>query len=123
MEHIQLLEFIDGWSIQGVTVNVFHSPTCPYDVILGIDFLQENGMKFDFNNDVIQWLDIIVDMKNVWEFKNFLNIKEIGLQPEDAVYLNHLRQLNKLYYIGIYNDIDDDNFLCDDAWVALQQKY
>ena len=123
MEHIQLPEFVNGRSIQGVTANVFHSPTCPYDVILGVDFLQAIGMKFDFNNDVIQWLDIIVDMKNVREFKNFLNIEEIGLQPEDAVYLSYLRQLNESY-----NDIDDDDFLCDDAWDCfateiLERKY
>ena len=67
-------------------------------------------------------------MKNVREFKNFLNIEDVGLQPEDAVYLDHLRQLNESYYSGIYNDIDDDDFLCDDAWdyfatEILERKY
>ena len=71
MEHIQLPDFVNGQSIQGVTANVFHSTTCPYDVILGIDFLQAIGMKFDFNNDVIQWLDIIVDMKIFENLRTF----------------------------------------------------
>ena len=66
MDHIQLPEFVNGRSIEGLKANVFHSPMCPYNVILGTDFLQAIGMKFDYEHYVISWLDIIVDMKNVW---------------------------------------------------------
>ena len=53
MEHIQLPEFVNGRSIEGLQTNVFHSPSCPYDVILGTDFLQAIGMKFDYQHDVV----------------------------------------------------------------------
>lgn len=92
--------------------------------MLGINFIQVIGMNFDFDYDVIQWLNIIVDMKNVQEFKNFLNIEDIGLQPKDAIYLNQLQELNK----KTYGDIDDDDFLCNNAWDCiateiLERKY
>ena len=74
MEHIQLPEFVNGRSIEGLQANVFHSPSCPYNVILGTDFLQAIGMKFDYQHDVIQWLDVIVDMKNARDYKNFLEV-------------------------------------------------
>ena len=80
-------------------------------------------MKFDYKHDVIQWLDTIVDMKNVLDFKNFLNVENIGLQPKDSIYLNQLKVLHEAYGI-----IDDDDFLCDDAWDSfateiLERKY
>lgn len=93
-----------------MTVKVFHSSTCPYDVILGMEFLYAIRMKFGFKYDVIQCLDVIVDMKNIREFKNFLNVEDIGLQPLDTAYLNQLCELNKKY-----GDIEEDDFLCDDA--------
>ena len=59
MEYIQLPKFLNVWSIQGLKANVFHSPTCLYDVILETIFLQVIEMKFDYRHDVIQWLDTI----------------------------------------------------------------
>ena len=63
LEYIQLPEFVNGRLIEGLKGNIFHLPTCSYDVILGSDFLQAIGIRFDDEYDVIQWLDIIVDMK------------------------------------------------------------
>ena len=40
MEHIKLPEFVNGRSIEGLQANVFHSPSCPYDVILGTNFFK-----------------------------------------------------------------------------------
>ena len=71
-------------------MNVFNSPTCPYDMVLGIDFLQVIGMNFDYELDVIQWLKTIMDMKNVHEFNNLTNIEDTGLQPNDSACLNQL---------------------------------
>ena len=123
MEHIQLPEFNNGRSIQGLKANVFHSPTCPYDVILGVDFLQAIGMKFHYDLDIIQWLDTVIDMKNVRELKAFLNVHDIGIQPKDSEYFNDLRIINNDYY-----DILEDDFLCDDTWdnfaaEILERKY
>ena len=53
MEHIQLPEFSHGWSIEGLQANIFHSPSFLYDAILGTDFFQAIGMKFDYQHDII----------------------------------------------------------------------
>lgn len=76
-----------------------------------MDFLCAIGMKFDFDRGVIQWLDIIVDMKNVQEFKNFLNMEDIGPQPKDMEYFNQLQQLNEAY-----GEVEEEDFLCNEAW-------
>ena len=78
MEHIQLPKFVNGCSIEGLQANVFHSLSYPYDVILETNFLQAIGMKFDYQHNVIQWLDVIVNMKNVCDYKNFLEVQDIG---------------------------------------------
>ena len=80
-------------------------------------------MKFDYQHDVIQWLDVIVDMKNVRNYKNFLEVQDIGLQPLDNKCLNKLYELNQEYY-----DTIEDDFLCNDAWdnfaaEILERKY
>ena len=79
MEHIQLPGFVNGRSIEGLQANVFHSPSYPYDVILGTDFLQAIGMKFDCQHDVIQWLDVIVDMKRIIYFMHNLIRQHSGV--------------------------------------------
>ena len=71
MEHMQLPKFVNGWSIERLQANVFYSTSCPYDVILGTDFLQAIGMKFDYQHDVIQWLDVIVDMRKFLRSRTF----------------------------------------------------
>ena len=47
---------------------VFDSHDCPYDVILGRDFLQTIGIKIDFQLDVLQWLYMMVNMKKIKQF-------------------------------------------------------
>ena len=57
------------------------------------------------------------------EFKNFLDVQGIGLQPKDAAYINQLQELKNNYIA-----IDEDDFLCNDAWDKfspdiLERKY
>ena len=64
-----------------------------------------------------------MDTKNVREFNNLLDVKDIGLQSKNSQYFNQLWILNKDYY-----DILEDDFLCNDAWdncaaEILEQKY
>ena len=80
-------------------------------------------MKFHYDLDIIQWLDTVIDMKNVREFKDFLNVHDIGIQPKDSEYFNDLRIINNDYY-----EILEDDFLCDDTWdnfaaEILERKY
>ena len=123
MEHIQVTKFVNGRSIEGLQANMFHSTSCPYNVILRTDYLQAIGMKLDYQHDVIQWLDVIVDMKNVCNYRNFLEVQDMGLQPQDNKFLNELYELNQIYY-----DTIEDNFLCNNAWdnfaaEILERKY
>ena len=39
LSNIRVPEFVNGRHICGVSAHLFDSPTCPYDVILGQDFL------------------------------------------------------------------------------------
>ena len=53
LNDIILPEFSSGWHIQGMTVHLFNSPTCPYDVILGRDFLQTIGFNISFSDNCV----------------------------------------------------------------------
>ena len=57
INNIQLLEFFNQRHIEGAIAHIFESPHCPYDIILGQDFLQAIGIKMDFQLDTIDWLD------------------------------------------------------------------
>ena len=78
---------------------VFDSPHCPYDIILGFDFLQVVGIEMDFQLDTIQWLDIWVDMKNIKQFDNS-KTRENVMQEFEV----------DLHYLNI--DVEDE-YLCD----------
>ena len=73
IDNISLPELINSRSIQGLNANIFNSSTCPYDIILGWDFLQQIGLKIDFLIDSIQWFNTILTMKNISEFRNSWN--------------------------------------------------
>ena len=111
---IQLPEFVNQRHIEGAIARVFDSPHCPYDIILGQDFLQAIGIKMDFKLDTIQWLDTRVDMKNIKQFDNGANIE--NFMQRIKIDLNYL-------------DIDvEDKYLCDDkidtyASEILESKY
>ena len=42
--------------IDTVTVDVFNSPTCRYDLIIGRDILKTMGATIDFQRQIIHWL-------------------------------------------------------------------
>ena len=44
-------------------------------------------------------------------------MEDIGSQPRDTEYLNQLQELNKAY-----GEVEEDNFLCDDAWDSFTTK-
>lgn len=49
--------------------HIFDSPHCPYNIILGRDFLQAIVINMDFEMDTIQWLYMRVNMKNIKQFE------------------------------------------------------
>ena len=57
INNIQIPEFVNQRHVEGTIGHIFESPHCPYDIIIGQDFLQVIGIKMDFHTNTIQWLD------------------------------------------------------------------
>lgn len=85
LSDITLPEFANGQHIQGVAARLFDSLTCPHDIIFERKFINAIGLKIDFENNCIQWMDTIIDMKNIQMYNhlrnNNNNVVDIGLQP------------------------------------------
>ena len=96
---IQLPEFVNQRHINGVVAHVFDSPNCPYDIIIGRDFLKAIGIKMDFELDTISWLDTRVDMKN---------IKQFDRNETRETFMNKFEMEQHFDY-----DVEDE-YLCDD---------
>ena len=55
--------------IGSIKADVFDSPTCRYDIILGRDLLERLGLKMDFHNHRMTWGDRTIPMKSTVDFK------------------------------------------------------
>ena len=49
--------------IGSIKADIFDSPTCRYDVILGRDLLERLGLKMDFHNHRMTWGERTIPMK------------------------------------------------------------
>lgn len=49
--------------IGDIVGDVFDSPTCRYDVILGRRDIKKLEIKLDFSNDTVEWLGHSIPMK------------------------------------------------------------
>lgn len=58
---VQLPEFSRARKLEHFTALVFDSP-CRYDLILGRTFLSSAGIKFDFEDHTMTWLDLTIAM-------------------------------------------------------------
>ena len=54
--------------IGSIKADVFDSPTCRYDIILGRDLLERLGLKMDFHNHRMTWGDRTIPMKSAVDF-------------------------------------------------------
>ena len=63
---IQQLKFpkFGNQCIKQVKADVFHSPTCQYNIIAGRDILDLMGVKIDFKLHVILWMGRDIPMKS-----------------------------------------------------------
>lgn len=112
-------EFVNGRRVQGVVAYLFDSPKCPYNIFYGCDFLSQIGLKMSFENNCIQWLDTILDRKNIRFYDGFLeDVEDIGLQPNQSTYLQYLNAFHKER-----DDIAFDNFIHDDTWDTLGRRF
>ena len=69
LSEIVLLEFDKTRKIDGITVYVFDEP-CPYDIILGRDFMEKAGIDVLFSKGIITWLDRMIPMKTLNELND-----------------------------------------------------
>ena len=81
MTELSLPEFVNGRKITNLSAQVFDSKNCPYDVILGRDFLKSIGLDIQFSTGSVKWLDTIVDMKHISMYDHIKqDISDIGIQ-------------------------------------------
>ena len=112
MEDVQMMEFTNSRHVRGVGASVFDSPTCPYDIILGRDFLRSIRLmiEFDFQTDTIVWLDERIYMKSINSVRNKLTMDVIGPQLDDQFFQQYIQET----YFSVKEAEDD--FMLDDEW-------
>ena len=116
LEDVQMMEFTNARHIRGAGAHVFDSPTCPYDLILGRDFLRSIGLVLDFQTDTVAWLDEWVNMKTTEFIRGQTKDDMVDLVPQpNDVYYNKL--LTKMWMDDIaWQDEAEDEFMLDEAW-------
>ncbi|CAJ1945757.1 unnamed protein product [Cylindrotheca closterium] len=89
--------------VDGVKANVFDSPTCPHDVIIGRDLLHKMGLDIQFSNGQVKWIDKFIPMKAPDHWQNHTNYS-MALDRD---------------VLDIYDDDDaDDAFIMDAKYEA-----
>ncbi len=106
LKKISFPEFNGNISIDSQTAYSFDQ-SCRYDIIFGADFLDKFGFTINYNNNILQWMDHEIPLKNPDEFfsKNML------------IDLNHELCLNK------EDDMFDQEILDNYATRILDAKY
>ena len=105
MSNLLLPEFVNGRKITNVTAQVFDSQKCPYDIILGRDFLDSIGLDIQFSTGSIKWLDTIIDMKHVLMYDQIKqDITDIGIQANNRQAMYAWRQYQEDI---LFDDIDE----------------
>ena len=91
LHNISLPEFMNKRKIKSTTAHLFNSPTYPYNVILGRDFLKTIGLDIQFSNNRIKWLDTIVDMKHIKMYDHLEDrISPVGNKRKESKVKVHL---------------------------------
>ena len=98
---IILPEFSKSRQVDGHEMFVFNEH-CPYDVILGCDFLKKIGLKLDFESGIIEWMDDKVAMKDRHHWNDPVNtffalLDDDELDGDDAVHESFANILDAKY--------------------------
>ena len=98
-------EFDKHRRIYGVKAMVFDEPTCPYDIILGRDLLDDLGIVIDFKNHHVKWMENYIFMKPKTHF-------------------HHHTSYTSVFSQGVYDVLDDidDAFILDAKYEATSAK-
>ena len=81
LQNVKFQEF-GNHHIHNITADVFNSPTCQYDVILGRDILKLMGLMIDFQQHTITWMGRTIPMKS----RKQMSMKATYMEQ----YYNHL---------------------------------
>ena len=66
-------EFDRSKTVYGKSVLIFDNDSCPHDVIVGRDFLEDLGLVLSFEDGNMKWMDRFVPMKLPRHWDNSLN--------------------------------------------------
>ena len=69
LHKVKFLEF-GNHCIEAITADVFNSPLCRYDIIVGRDVLNRMGVSISFKTQKITWLNREISMRNPMDFTN-----------------------------------------------------
>lgn len=78
LQQVKLPEFSRSHKYDSLTAKVFHSQ-CGYDAILGRDFLNESGIKLDFEEKTVTWVDVsqpLVCKNSITTFKDVHDLRD-----------------------------------------------
>ena len=108
LSNLSLPKFVNGRKITNLSAQVFNSENCPYDVILGRDFMDSIGLDIQFSTGSIKWLDTIVDMKHVSMYDHIKkDITDIGIQASNRDAMLAWRSYQEDI---LFDDFDIDQF-------------
>ena len=86
LSQLKFLEFSNN-NIGEIKADVFDSPTCRYDLLIGRDVIERMGIILDFNKHQMTWIDKIIPMKSIieirhtktfiWDLEDHYNLEEL----------------------------------------------
>ena len=100
--------------IHNITADVFDSPTCQYDVILGRDVLKFMGVQIDFREHTITWMGRTIPMKSRKQTSQKTSYME--------QYYNHLESEEEEDYELIAELYADDIVIMDRKYQAVSPE-
>ena len=112
MSNLTLPEFVNRRKITKLTAQVFDSTKCPYNVILGRDFMNSIELDIQFSSDSVKWLNTIINMKHISMFDHVKqDITDIGIQASNRDAMLAWRPYQEDI---LFDDFDDFDFLLNE---------
>ena len=93
--------------IDNIKADIFDSPSCRYDLIIGRDILKIMGIKIDFKGHVLTWMGRDLPMKSSSDFSP-TKVDEV------EQYFNHLRETEEDEDFDIFAELYADDVLIKD---------
>ena len=106
LRDLRLPEFDKNRRITEQRALVFDNPSITYDIILGTDFLSKVGMKLDYQQNRMEWLDCILPMR-----------------PPGGLDADDFNTMVDQWYVQVEDDLLGEDWLQCFATEILDAKY